>query len=127
MRRPSAGLPVQDRKVGKRDSGDFSQNERCVARAACDFEDDTRHRQDVAKDIENEIAITDCRRRVLAVIDHLPPTFNLALAPLSPRAFVVKVSRDTLEASTARHHCRIRDLSGRDDNALANRLRLALQ
>ena len=53
------------------------------------------------------------RRRVLAVIDHLPPTFNLALAPLSPRAFVVKVAlRDTLEASTARHHCRIRDLFG---------------
>jgi hypothetical protein len=28
-----------------------------LTRAACDFEDDTRHRQDIAKDIENEIAI----------------------------------------------------------------------
>ena len=45
-----------------------------------DFEDDTRHRQDVAKGIENEIAVADCRGRVLAVIDHLPRTFNFALA-----------------------------------------------
>ena len=29
-----------------------------LARAACDFEDDTPYRQDFAKDIENEIAIT---------------------------------------------------------------------
>ena len=29
-----------------------------LAGAACDFEDDTRRRQDAAKDIENEIAIT---------------------------------------------------------------------
>ena len=41
-----------------------------LTRAACDFEDDTHHRQDIAKDIENEIAIADCRRRVLAVIGH---------------------------------------------------------
>ena len=47
-----------------------------LTRAACDFEDDTRHRQDVAKDIENEIAIAHCCRRVLAVIGHLPRTFN---------------------------------------------------
>jgi hypothetical protein len=32
-----------------------------VTRAACDVADDTDHRQDVAKDIENEIAIADCR------------------------------------------------------------------
>jgi hypothetical protein len=29
-----------------------------LARAACDFEDDTPYRKDFAKDIENEIAIT---------------------------------------------------------------------
>jgi hypothetical protein len=29
-----------------------------LAGAACDFEDDTPRRQDAAKDIENEIAIT---------------------------------------------------------------------
>src|SRR6516225_3644803 len=46
-----------------------------LARAACDFEDDTRRRQDIAKNIENEIAITYRCRRVLAVIRHLPPTF----------------------------------------------------
>ena len=57
-----------------------------LTRAACDFEDDARHWQDIAKNIENEIAITYCRRRVLAVIDHRPRTFNLALAPLAPRA-----------------------------------------
>jgi len=50
------------------------------ARAACDFEDYARRRQDIAKDVENEIAITYCRRRVLAVIGHLPRTFDLALA-----------------------------------------------
>jgi hypothetical protein len=49
-----------------------------LARAACNFEDDTRRRQDIAKDIKNEITITDCRRRLLAVIDHLPRTFALA-------------------------------------------------
>jgi len=28
-----------------------------LARAACDFENDARHRQDISKNIENEIAI----------------------------------------------------------------------
>jgi hypothetical protein len=28
-----------------------------LARAACDFKDDASHREDIAKDIENEIAI----------------------------------------------------------------------
>jgi hypothetical protein len=51
-----------------------------LARAACDFKDYTRRRQDIAKDIENEIAITYCRRRLLAVIGHLPRTFSLAYA-----------------------------------------------
>src|SRR5580700_6775283 len=41
-----------------------------LTRAACDFEDDARHRQDVAKDIEDEIAIAYCRGRVLAMIGH---------------------------------------------------------
>ena len=78
-----------------------------LTRAACDFEDDTRHRQNIAKDIENEIAITDCRRRILAVIGHLPRTSNLALAPLTPRAFVVRFLVMRFEASTAGPHCRI--------------------
>ena len=76
-----------------------------LTRAACDFEDDTRHRQDVAKDIENEVAITDCCRRVPAVIGHLLRTFNLALAPLTRRAFVAEFLAIRFEASTARHHC----------------------
>src|SRR5260370_11456185 len=49
-----------------------------LARAACDFENDASHRQDIAKDIENEVAITQCCRGVLAVIGHLPHTFDLA-------------------------------------------------
>ena len=94
-----------------------------LARAACDFEDGTRHRQDIAKDIENEIAIADCRRRVLAVIGHLLRTFNLALAPLTRRRFCCGVSRDSVRGvygtASLSHYCRNRDLSGRDDNALA--------
>jgi hypothetical protein len=34
--------------------------------------DDASHRQYIAKDIENEIAIAQCRRRVSAVVSHLP-------------------------------------------------------
>ena len=67
-----------------------------LTRAACDFEDDTRRRQDIAKDIEDEIAVTYGRRRVQAVIGHCPRTFNLALAPLTRRAFVAEVSRDSV-------------------------------
>ena len=81
-----------------------------LTRAACDFEDDTRHRQDISKDIENEIAIADCRGRVLAVIDHLPRTFNFALASLTPRAFVAEVSLDSVRGvygtTSLSHHCR---------------------
>jgi ABC-type Fe3+-hydroxamate transport system substrate-binding protein len=65
-----------------------------LTRTACDFEDDTRHRQNIAKDVENEIAITDCRGRVLAVIAHVPRTINLAWGAL--RAFVVEVSRESV-------------------------------
>jgi hypothetical protein len=81
-----------------------------LTRAACDFEDDTRHRQDIAKDIENEIAIAYCRGRVLAVIGHLLRTFNLALASLTPRAFVAEVSLDSVRGvsgtASLSHHCR---------------------
>jgi hypothetical protein len=52
-----------------------------LTRAACDFKDDTRHRQDIAKDTENEIAIAYCRGRVPAVIGHL----RSALTWLWPR------------------------------------------
>src|SRR5580692_10904295 len=80
-----------------------------LTRAACDFEDDTRHRQDIPKDIENEIAITECRRRILAVIGHLPRTFNFALASLTPRAFVAEVSLDSVRGvygtASLSHHC----------------------
>jgi hypothetical protein len=99
-----------------------------LTRAACDFEDDTRHRQYIAKDIENEIAIPYCRRRVLAVIGHLLRTFNSALAPLTRRAFVAEVSRNSVRrvygtASLSEP----RDLSRCDDNANPDRLGLALQ
>ena len=81
-----------------------------LTRAACDFEDDTRHRQDISKDIENEIAITECRRRILAVIGHFPRTFNFALASLAPRAFVAEVSLDSVRGvygtASLSHHCR---------------------
>ena len=78
-----------------------------LTRAACDFEDDARHRQDISKDIENEIAIADCRGRVLAVIDHLPRTFNFALAPLTHALSLQRFPLIRCEASTARPHCRI--------------------
>jgi hypothetical protein len=42
-----------------------------LAGAACDFDDDTPRRQDAAKDIKNEIAITYGCRRVLPMIGHL--------------------------------------------------------
>jgi hypothetical protein len=81
-----------------------------LTRAACDFEDDIRHRQYIAKDIENEITIPYCRRRVLAVIGHLPHTFNSALAPLTRRAFVAEVSRNSVRrvygTASLSHHCR---------------------
>jgi hypothetical protein len=41
-----------------------------LARAACDFKDDSRPWQDIAKDIENEIAIAQRRGRILAVVAH---------------------------------------------------------
>jgi hypothetical protein len=47
-----------------------------LARAARDFEDDTLRRQHIAKNIENEIAIAQCRRRMLAMIGHLPRVFD---------------------------------------------------
>jgi hypothetical protein len=47
MRRRSAVHRDQDRKVGKRDRGDFSQSGRRARRAARDFEDDARCRQDI--------------------------------------------------------------------------------
>src|SRR5271170_1701736 len=57
-----------------------------LARAACDFKDYARSRQDIAKNIENEIAVTHCRRRVLPVIGHLPRTFYSASASFIPSA-----------------------------------------
>jgi hypothetical protein len=83
-----------------------------LARAACDFEDDARHRQDISKDIENQIAIAYGRRRVLAVIDHLPRTFNLALAPLklgvSLQRFLRERVRGVSGTASLSHHCRNR-------------------
>jgi hypothetical protein len=43
-----------------------------------DLKDDARRRQDIEKDIENEIAIAYCCRCVLAVIGHLPHGLELA-------------------------------------------------
>jgi hypothetical protein len=88
-----------------------------LARVACDFKDCARRRQDIAKEVENEVAITDCRRRVLAVIDYLPRTFDLALAWLTPRAsvsfargsdmFIAEISRDSVRGvyGTPCHCC----------------------
>ena len=88
-----------------------------LARAACDFEDDTRRRQDIAKDIENEIAITYCRRRVLAVIRHLPRTFDMVSACLTQRAsesfargsdvFIAEVSRDSVRGVDGVPRCHV--------------------
>jgi hypothetical protein len=81
-----------------------------LTRATRDFEDDARQQQDVSKDIENGIAIADCCRRVLAVIGHLPRTFNLALAPLTPRAPISGVSLDSVRGvygtASLSHHSR---------------------
>src|ERR1700677_4491737 len=102
-----------------------------LTRAACDFEDDTCRRQNIAKDIENEIAIPYRRRCVLAVIGHLPHTFNSALAPLTRR---FRCRGFWQFGSTRLRHSIIvasllqpRDLSGRDESAFADRLGLALQ
>jgi hypothetical protein len=46
-----------------------------LARATCDFEDHAPRRQDITKDIKNEIAITQCCRRMLVVVAHLPHSF----------------------------------------------------
>ena len=46
-----------------------------LARTACDFEHDTRRRQDSTKDTENGIAIAQGCRRMLTVIGHLAHPF----------------------------------------------------
>ena len=55
---------------------EFRKMNHVLARAACDFEDEAPYRQDIAKDVENEIAITHGRKRVLAMIGHLPQAFD---------------------------------------------------
>ena len=47
-----------------------------LARAACDFEDDALRRQDITKDTENEIAIAQCCRGMLAGVVHHPHAFG---------------------------------------------------
>ena len=46
-----------------------------LARAARDFEDDALRRQDITKDTENEIAIAQCCRGILAGVVHHPHAF----------------------------------------------------
>jgi hypothetical protein len=58
------------RRVGKREP-EFARNGRYACLSRMRFEDDALCRQDVAKDIENEIAIAQCRRRILAAVAHL--------------------------------------------------------
>ena len=41
-----------------------------LARATCDLKDDARRWRDIAKDIENEIAITQCCGRIPAIVAH---------------------------------------------------------
>ena len=52
-----------------------------LARAARDFEDDALRRQDIPKDVENEIAIAQCCRSMLAGVVHYP----YAIAELGPQ------------------------------------------
>ena len=47
-----------------------------LSSAACDFKNVARRWQDVAKDVENEIAIARCRGRKLTVVAHLPNVFR---------------------------------------------------
>jgi len=76
MRRYSVRRHAPDRRL-ENETWEISRKMNDVlARAARDFEDDTLRRQDIAKDVENEIAITHGRRRVLAMIGHLPHTFD---------------------------------------------------
>ena len=87
----------------------FGEVNDMLAGAACDFEDIALCRQNLTKDIENEIAIPYCRRCVLAVIGHLPHTFNSALAPLTRRAFVAEVFGNSVRrvygTASLSHHC----------------------
>ena len=46
-----------------------------LARTTCDLKDDSPRWQDIAKNIENKIAIAHCRKRILAVVTHLPHGF----------------------------------------------------
>ncbi|HEY2140108.1 MAG TPA: hypothetical protein VGH00_08505 [Chthoniobacterales bacterium] len=78
-----------------------------LARAACDFEDDTCRRQDIAKDIENEIAIPYRRRCVLAVIGHLPLHSTRLWPRLRDALSLQRFLAIRFDASTAHHHCRI--------------------
>jgi hypothetical protein len=103
-----------------------------LARAACDFKDCASHRQDIVNDIQSEIAIAYCRRRVLAVIGHLPHTFNAALASLTPRAFVAEVCdsvRGVYGTASLSHYCHCRNATSRDVTTTfsLNRLGVALQ
>ena len=94
-----------------------------LAGAACDFENDTPRRQDAAKDIKNEIAITYGCKRVLAMIGHLPRIFDLAGAlfttcasfsfATSSDVFAAEVSRDSVEAvyDAAHRHVIVASLS----------------
>ena len=47
-----------------------------LTRAACDFENNARRRQNTTKDIENGIAIAQGGRRMLTVVAHLPHAFR---------------------------------------------------
>ncbi len=57
MPRHSATRPARDRKAGRRDWEISRKMDDVLARAACDFENDARRRQNISKHIENEIAI----------------------------------------------------------------------
>ena len=72
--------------------------------ATCNFEDEARRRQDIAKDIQNKIAIACRGGRVLAVIGHLRSASNL-LWPRLRNASLRSFLRIRFE-SLVRHHCR---------------------
>ena len=70
-----------------------------LARAACDFEDDALRRQDITKDTENEIAIAQCCRGMLAGVVHHPHGF----AELGPQNSPLGESRRNRRMSV--HWC----------------------
>jgi hypothetical protein len=83
-RRCSAGRPVQDRKVGKREPGNFSQNRRYAHPSRLRFQGSRPSPARYRDGHQDDIEIAQRRRRILAVVAHLPHAF-LELRPKGSR------------------------------------------